>query len=430
MRRSTMSPLVVALLCAAATAPAGAQDAVPTTAPTTAPATTAAPTTTTTTSLVVADPDVQYQHPGVYVQELPAATDMVLASTGVAVIVGSGTATDDGHPIPSVLVGSADDFTRAVQDPSPALAAGVEQFFAQGGASAVVVTTQLESVTGLVGALRGTVAELTGWDLLVVPAMAALGQGDWTQVAATMGDLASNQDATAVLDPPTAVVTSGSDDWVGTLGDWVAPLRGDDASSMTMLSAGFTEDGRPVSSAAVFAGLLSATAQASGTWAPSGGPAQALTDLEPTVVADNTAAGDLTVEGINPVMELTHYGTVVMGDRTLDLTEPQAQLSRDRTVGLVRRSIRAGMQPYVFAPNDGTTWAGLTASISSMLTEVWQEGGLAGDDASQAFSVRVGLGSTMTSQDILNGYMIVAVTLQLEDGPAELTFTQSMATSG
>jgi phage tail sheath protein FI len=51
-----------------------------------------------------------------------------------------------------------------------------------------------------------------------------------------------------------------------------------------------------------------------------------------------------------------------------------------------------------------------------------------GDKASDAFTVQCGLGSTMTAQDILNGYMIVSVTLQMIH-PAEfieLTFTQKM----
>jgi hypothetical protein len=51
-----------------------------------------------------------------------------------------------------------------------------------------------------------------------------------------------------------------------------------------------------------------------------------------------------------------------------------------------------------------------------------------GATASEAFTVQCGLGSTMTPQDILEGYMIVQVTLQMIR-PAEfiaLTFKQKM----
>ena len=56
------------------------------------------------------------------------------------------------------------------------------------------------------------------------------------------------------------------------------------------------------------------------------------------------------------------------------------------------------------------------------------EGGLMGDKASDAFTVQCGLGSTMTGADVLEGYMIVQVTLQMIR-PAEfieLTFKQKM----
>lgn len=51
-----------------------------------------------------------------------------------------------------------------------------------------------------------------------------------------------------------------------------------------------------------------------------------------------------------------------------------------------------------------------------------------GAKASEAFSVQCGLGSTMTDQDLLEGYMIVQVTLAMIR-PAEfivLTFMQKM----
>jgi len=51
-----------------------------------------------------------------------------------------------------------------------------------------------------------------------------------------------------------------------------------------------------------------------------------------------------------------------------------------------------------------------------------------GAKSSDAFTVSCGLGQTMTAQNVLDGYMVVAVTLQMIH-PAEfieLTFTQTM----
>jgi phage tail sheath protein FI len=47
--------------------------------------------------------------------------------------------------------------------------------------------------------------------------------------------------------------------------------------------------------------------------------------------------------------------------------------------------------------------------IENFLTQQWKAGALAGAKPSQAFYVRVGLGSTMTAQDILEGRMIIEI---------------------
>jgi hypothetical protein len=52
-----------------------------------------------------------------------------------------------------------------------------------------------------------------------------------------------------------------------------------------------------------------------------------------------------------------------------------------------------------------------------------------GSKASEAFTVACGVPTTMTGTDVLNGYMIVNITVQLIH-PAEfieLTFTQTMS---
>jgi hypothetical protein len=70
----------------------------------------------------------------------------------------------------------------------------------------------------------------------------------------------------------------------------------------------------------------------------------------------------------------------------------------------------------------------VVSAVSNFLQGLWSQGGLMGAKADEAFTVACGLGSTMTAQDILEGYMIVQVQLQLIR-PAEfivLTFKQKM----
>jgi phage tail sheath protein FI len=62
-----------------------------------------------------------------------------------------------------------------------------------------------------------------------------------------------------------------------------------------------------------------------------------------------------------------------------------------------------------FEPNDATTWLKVKSMIESFLYSLWQQGALAGPTPQAAYFVKVGLGSTMTSQDILEGRMIVEI---------------------
>ena len=97
----------------------------------------------------------------------------------------------------------------------------------------------------------------------------------------------------------------------------------------------------------------------------------------------------------------------------------------------LEQSCKLAANAYVFAPNDKNTWEAVKAMISSFLNDVWKQGGLQGATAAEAFSVECGLGSTMTSEDILNGFMNVTVKVAIVR-PAEfivLTFQQQMATS-
>ena len=71
-------------------------------------------------------------------------------------------------------------------------------------------------------------------------------------------------------------------------------------------------------------------------------------------------------------------------------------------------------------------------SISNFLFNLWTEGALQGAKATDAYHVAVGLGKTMTPQDILNGIMRVQVKLAIVH-PAEfiiITYEQQMAKSG
>lgn len=65
------------------------------------------------------------------------------------------------------------------------------------------------------------------------------------------------------------------------------------------------------------------------------------------------------------------------------------------------------------------------------MANIWKEGGLQGASPSDAFSMFCGLGTTMTADDLFNGFMNVTIKVAVVH-PAEfiiITFQQQMAKS-
>ena len=137
-------------------------------------------------------------------------------------------------------------------------------------------------------------------------------------------------------------------------------------------------------------------------------------------------------KSINAIRFFNGIGILIWGARTLDgNSQDWRYLSVRRTMTFLEQSCKLATHAYVFEPNDKNTWEAVKSMIGSFLTGVWKQGGLQGAKASDAFSVECGLGSTMTSEDILNGFMNVTVKVAVVR-PAEfivLTFQQEMATS-
>jgi phage tail sheath protein FI len=155
--------------------------------------------------------------------------------------------------------------------------------------------------------------------------------------------------------------------------------------------------------------------------------------VQPSLKLNGDQQGPLNVplngKAVNVIREFVGRGPVVWGARTLDgNSNDWRYVQVRRTIVYVEQSIKAALNMFVFAPNTGTTWVAVTAMVSGFLTNLWQQGGLMGAKPDEAFSVQCGLGSTMTGIDVLEGYMIVQVTLQMIR-PAEfieLTFKQKM----
>ncbi|PRC94371.1 phage tail sheath family protein [Solimicrobium silvestre] len=138
-------------------------------------------------------------------------------------------------------------------------------------------------------------------------------------------------------------------------------------------------------------------------------------------------------KSINAIRSFPGQGILIWGARTLDgNSQDWRYLSVRRMMIFLEQSIKLAARSYVFEPNDANTWAAIKSTVDSFLTSVWKEGGLIGATPADAFNVSVGLGTTMTGDDVLNGILNVTVQVCVVH-PAEfitITFQQVQANSG
>ncbi len=119
-------------------------------------------------------------------------------------------------------------------------------------------------------------------------------------------------------------------------------------------------------------------------------------------------------KSINFIRTFYGEGVLVWGARTFDGNSLDFRyVHSKRLLIYVEQSIKAAMKAYHFEPNDANTWAGIRNLTNNFLTDLWKKGGLVGATADNAFSVEIGLGTTMTPDDILNGVLRVIAKVAL-----------------
>ena len=137
--------------------------------------------------------------------------------------------------------------------------------------------------------------------------------------------------------------------------------------------------------------------------------------IGPTVQISHDAQERLNVDdnsgkSINAIRAFPGRGTLVWGSRTLAGNDNEWRYVPVRRLFImIEESAKKSSAFAVFEPNDATTWLKVKGMLDSFLFGLWERGALQGAKPEQAYYVNVGLGKTMTSQDILEGRMIVEI---------------------
>jgi phage tail sheath protein FI len=162
------------------------------------------------------------------------------------------------------------------------------------------------------------------------------------------------------------------------------------------------------------AGIYASVDRDRGVWkAPANVSVSAV--IAPTVKINDEDQESLNVDptagkSINAIRAFTGKGTLVWGARTLAGNDNEWRyVSVRRLFNMIEESTQKATAFAVFEPNDATTWLKVKAMIESYLYGLWQQGALAGASPDDAYFVNVGLGKTMTTQDVLEGRMVVEI---------------------
>jgi uncharacterized protein len=184
------------------------------------------------------------------------------------------------------------------------------------------------------------------------------------------------------------------------------------------------------------AGVYAKTDSNRGVWkAPANVSLNAV--VSPTIPISNTLQAKLNIDttsgkSFNTIREFAGKGTLVYGSRTLAGNDNEWRyINVRRFFNFVEESLKKATYQFVFEPNDANTWVKVKAMIENFLTALWRQGALQGVKPEHAFYVSVGLGRSMTPQDILEGRMIIEIGMAAVR-PAEfiiIRFSKKMAES-
>lgn len=220
------------------------------------------------------------------------------------------------------------------------------------------------------------------------------------------------------------------------LDDGGLDIKGKETAVYAAIQSFLSEAYVTVPPSGAIAGVYARVDRARGVWKAPANVGLSLV-IAPAVKVTNNLQDGLNIDAttgksVNAIRAFFGKGTMVWGARTLAGNNNEWRyVSVRRFANFVEESVRKAIGVFVFEPNNANTWVKVRTMIENFLINQWRDGALMGAKPEHAFRVAVGLGQTMSAQDILNGYMIVEVHLAIVR-PAEfivLRFMQKMPES-
>ncbi len=224
---------------------------------------------------------------------------------------------------------------------------------------------------------------------------------------ASSAGASTSETSSAGTSTPTNTSSAGSDSSLGS-------IKATKTNLYNKIKAELTNKRVVLPPSAAVAGVYASVDRDRGVWKAPANVSLASV-LAPTIKISNEEQGDLNVDptagkSINAIRSFSGKGTLVWGARTLAGNDNEWRyIPVRRLFNLIEESIQKATAFVVFESNNAITWLKVKSLIESYLEGLWRQGALAGNTPEQAFFVNIGLGKSMTTQDILEGRMIVEI---------------------
>jgi uncharacterized protein len=346
--------------------------------------------------------------PGVFVQSLPASSPAITgASTATTVLIGVAPKGPVNEAIQVAdLPAFIDEFGALVT--TMELGYAVQQFFANGGATAWVVRVAPAAADADFIAALGALSGVQDFNLLVLPGVTA------TTVLAAGVAACEERQAFLIIDSPPAATTPALLLPIVQAPTW--PRSSNAAVYYPWLCIPDpARNGQPRLTApgATLAGIFARCDALNGVWHTPAGISLALagvTDLGYQL--NDEENGELNSRAVNCLRSFPVYGLVPWGARTLAGDEARASawtyLSVRRLALYIEQSLTVGLRWAVFEPNGPALWASLSQTVTSFMAGLYANGAFMGSTAAQAFFVQCDA-TTTTQTDLDRGVVNVVI---------------------
>lgn len=371
---------------------------------------------------------LQISTPGVYVQERPGGGGIVPVATSIAAFVGWSRSGPLGQ---ATQVLSWSDYEQAFGGlDGGELGYAVFSFYQNGGGEAWI-TRVVGADGGRPGAddLVGDPTTRTGlhaldsvdlFNLLCLPDLRTFPLAAHAIVAGAASAYCQMQRAMLLLDLPCAI-TDGAPRFDDAL-NWIRNQATGELGPAAINAAAYWPEplisdplvptqSRPVAASGLMAGLIAFNDASRGIWAAAAGPnLPASGVLGVSVPMTDAQSGQINLLGLNAIRELTGFGLVPWGARTMGSAQsPDWTYIPVRRLALhIEESLSRGLAWTVFEPNDPALWSAIRLEVGAFMHALYLQGAFLGATASEAYWVNCDA-STTTGDDIAAGVACVQI---------------------